>query len=475
MVQASGHSNVRVRFAPSPTGYLHIGGARTAIFNWLYAKANGGTYLLRIEDTDLQRSKEEYLQSQLASMDWLGLQPDEELVRQLARIEDHKKAVRELMQKGRAYPCFCQPRDAEKVVEQLEQGIGQMYDGTCRDKAWTQEDLTKPHAVRFGVPREHETISFNDEIRGTISVGSDQVDDFVIMRRDGTPTYNFCVVIDDLFMRITHVVRGTDHISNTIKQLLVYQALEQQAPQFAHLPLILGESGNKLSKRDAAASVEEYRTAGYMPEALFNYLVRLGWSHGDQEIFTRDELIKFFSLKTIGKKGAIFDTKKLLWLNGMYIREAQFERLMTCIQQMDDAQAVMLKNAWDAEILPRVVEVYKQRAETLKELCEQVIAFAHKPTTLDLSLIAKWQGEHTAVMLKAFVKKVKNEQALEHKTLFGYAKEICADAGQKIPALAQPLRLALTGTIQSPGVFELVALLGKEAALERIEALIAQM
>src|SRR5579872_4717355 len=243
---------IRVRFAPSPTGHLHIGGIRTALFNWLFARHTGGKYLLRIEDTDIVRSKQEYLDSQLASLRWLGLEPDEPIVYQLARSHEHIAAAKKLMEQGKAYPCFCPPKDAEQVVHDLDLGIGSKYDGTCRDKTYTIEDLKKPHAIRFKLSHDIDTVEFEDVILGTIKTPADQMDDFIIIRRDGTPIYNFCVVVDDIFMRITHVIRGQDHVSNTPKQVLYYHALGANVPLFAHIPLILGPAGNKLSKRDAS-------------------------------------------------------------------------------------------------------------------------------------------------------------------------------------------------------------------------------
>ncbi|MFH0898075.1 MAG: glutamate--tRNA ligase [bacterium] len=469
-------SKVRVRFAPSPTGHLHIGGVRTAIFNWLYARHFHGTFLIRIEDTDVQRSTKEYLNSQLASLKWMDLEPDELLVYQMSRIEQHRHNASQLMQAGYAYPCFCVARDAQDVVEQLEQGVGQKYDGACRNKPWTQQDLQKPHAIRFKIPADCQTIEFTDAIRGLISIKVEQLDDFVIMRQDGTPIYNFCVVVDDIAMQITHVIRGEDHISNTFKQILLYHALGASCPVFAHLPLILGKSGNKLSKRDAAVSVEEYRQQGFMPEALSNYLVRLGWSHGDQEIFTRDQLVQMFLLDDVGKKGAIFDTAKLEWLNGVYIRNASCKRIMECIQQMDEKKAQEVQQLWPEEgLLDRLIELYKQRVITLKQLCEDIIAFARDPKSYDVGLIAKWRSDHTKKMLHDFVAILEVTGSADHTVLLEQAKEICEQFQEKLVSLAQPLRLAMTGGIQSPGVFELLQVLGAKRALTRISALLEQL
>lgn len=464
---------IRVRFAPSPTGHLHIGGVRTAVFNWLFARSTGGTYLLRVEDTDVLRSTKEYLTSQLSSLTWAGLLPDEPIVYQMERVREHQAAAARLLEQGKAYPCFCQPRDADLVIEELEQGVGRKYEGTCRNKPFTQEDLQRPHAVRFAVPDDVDQVTFDDVIRGKITVQADQLDDFVIIRRDGTPIYNFCVVVDDIFMKITHVIRGEDHITNTVKQLLFYDALGAQTPQFAHLPLILGPSGNKLSKRDASVSVEEYRLQGFMADALINYLVRLGWSHKDQELFTRDQMVSLFKLEDVGKKGAIFDMKKLLWLNGVYIRQSTPEQLIVAIEQMNSQISAMMLALWDAQQVQDLLEQYKQRATTLVELSDGIISLARDPQELDVKLIDKWMTSSTKLMLEAFSRDLQQLEGLSHDPVMNVAKAVCEQHQEKLVNLAQPLRLALTGSIQSPGVFELIAILGKDRSIERIKKLVA--
>jgi len=465
---------IRVRFAPSPTGHLHIGGIRTALFNWLFARHTGGKYLLRIEDTDVVRSKQEYLDSQLASLRWLGLEPDEPIVYQLARSQEHVAAAKKLVEQGKAYPCFCPPKDAEQVVHDLDLGIGSKYDGTCRDKAYTVEDLQKPHAIRFKLPKELETVVFEDVILGTIKVPADQMDDFIIIRRDGTPIYNFCVVVDDIFMRITHIIRGQDHVSNTPKQVLYYHALGAKVPLFAHIPLILGPAGNKLSKRDASVSVEEYRSQGFMAPALANYLIRLGWAHGDLEIFTREEIISLFTLEGVGKKGAIFDIKKLEWLNGTYIRKTEPDVLMNHIKAMNAEYALDLEGLWNKEKLDQLLHEYKQRAVTLRDMYKDIVAFAQNPTTLDVSLIAKWRTEKTPLLVKDFAQALQTSE-LDHEHLLAAAKAVCEQHQEKLVNLAQPLRLALTGSVTSPGVFELIVILGREHAMKRISTLLEQL
>lgn len=467
--------NIRVRFAPSPTGYLHIGGVRSAIFNWLFARHNGGSYLLRIEDTDVARSTKEYLASQIQSLTWLGLLPDEPIVYQMSRIAEHQKAAKGLMDKGLAYPCFCAPRAADDVISDLDQGVGAKYSGACRDKKYTDIDLEKPHALRFKLPHDSKTVTFQDVILGPITVDIDQLDDYVIMRRDGTPIYNFCVVVDDIFMKITHVIRGQDHVSNTPKQVLLYRALGHTEPLFAHIPLILGPTGAKLSKRDAAVSVEEYRQAGYMPDALFNYLVRLGWSHGDQEVFDITEMINFFDLDHVGKKGSIFDLKKLQWLNAVYMRKATSEKIMHDLALIDPALPAQLREEWDAGQLDRLVSEYKQRAVTLVELHRDMLALASDPAAYDLSLMAKWHTDKTHLLLSDFARALELVSPFDHEQLLACAQEIAKKHDDKLVNIAQPLRLALTGSTVSPGVFELVSVLGKERSVRRINALVAVM
>ncbi|GMU19625.1 MAG: hypothetical protein AMXMBFR12_08170 [Candidatus Babeliales bacterium] len=328
--------SVRVRFAPSPTGHLHIGGMRSAIFNWLFARHYNGAFLLRIEDTDVERSKKEYTDSILASFAWMHVDWDEPVVIQSERIARHKEVAAQLLAQGKAYYCTC---SQEQVVERIKNKPGFdenfiKYDGFCRDKK------NNSGAIRFRIPNNCQAIKWHDLIRDEIRIEPDQLDDFIIVRSDGTPMYNFVVVVDDADMRITHVIRGEEHIANTPKQILLYQACNFKLPEFAHLPMSLGSDGSKLSKRDAATGVFEYKAAGYLPDALFNYLVRLGWAHGDQEIFTKDEMITYFDLAHVGKKGAIFDQQKLDWLNGVYMRDTLDVQLLDII--LKDIQPTLL-------------------------------------------------------------------------------------------------------------------------------------
>lgn len=467
-------SAVRVRFAPSPTGHLHVGSVRVAIFNWLYARHAGGTYLLRIEDTDIARSTKAFVDSQLRSLAWLGLMPDEAPVYQLDSLGWHREVAQRLVVEGMAYPCFCAPKsvDAREEHEADAEVVGQ-YPGTCRDKQFTAEDLRQPHAIRFRMPAGQSEVVFEDVIRGRIAFPADQLDDFIIIRRDGIPIYNFVVVVDDIAMKITHIIRGEDHISNTPKQVMLYKALGAIPPIFAHLPLILGPSGQRLSKREAAVSVEEYRAQGFLPDALFNYLVRLGWAYKDQEVFTKAELVELFTLEAINKKSAIFDIKKLEWLNGVYLREMSIAAIRAALAEVPGNSVAQIDRAWPAKQADALLEQYKSRSVTLVELATNVIAFATAPQVLDISLIKKWHKPYTKNLVEEFCRALEELDEFSHDSLFDAAQQICAQHGAKLVELAQPLRLALVGSVMSPGIFEMLEILGSEASSKRLAALIA--
>ena len=314
-------------------------------------------------------------------------------------------------------------------------------------------------------------------VRGKVKVDSEHLDDFIIMRRDGTPTYNFVVVADDIYMKITHVIRGEDHISNTHKQILIYNALGADMPKFAHLPMILGPAGNRLSKRDSAVSVREYKEQGFLADALINYLVRLGWSHGDQEVFTKDEMIKFFDFDHVGKKGAIFDIKKLEWLNGVYLRKKSFDDLLVAVKDLGNDYYHKIQELWNMDQLTLLFDQYKQRATRLLDMIHDIISLAHDPKVLNLDLIKKWKSPKTAELLKLFLDNLEkvSEKDLSHDSLLGLAKDVVGKLEVKLVVLAQPLRLALTGKIFSPGVFDLIKILGKEKTINRINLLIDEL
>ena len=456
--------SVRVRFAPSPTGHLHIGSLRVAIFNWLFARHEGGKYLVRIEDTDLERSKKEYVDSILGSLEWMSLMPDEKIVFQMSRLDEHKKAALTLLNNGQAYPCFCEPKDKDVIGK---------YSGECRDKSYTKQDLEKPHAIRFKVPKNCERITFNDLIHGEITVEADQLDDFIILRRDGTPIYNFVVVVDDIYMQITHVIRGDDHISNTPKQVLLYNAFNKIAPKFAHLPMILGKDGSKLSKRDAATAAVEYKQAGYLADALFNYLVRLGWACGDQELFSKKELIDLFTLEGIGKKSAIFDIKKLDWLNGIYIRELRLNQFLEAINQIDAKLTTQLAKAW-GDKLEFVFKLYQERAKSILSLANDIIALASEPQKLDLELIAKWKSDKTYLLVQDYIERLEVLEHLEHDELLNIAEDICEEYGVKLVELAQAMRLSFCGSVQSPGICDILIAIGRDNAISRMQRLLEE-
>jgi len=466
---------IRVRFAPSPTGHLHIGGLRAAIFNWLFARHHGGTYLLRVEDTDLERSKQEYTDSIIQSLAWCGIEHDEEMVIQSTRFAEHKKFVEKLLQEGKAYKCYCTPEEISERQKARDQynDLFSMYDGHCLTHE--SSDSKKNFVVRFKIPKEEKTIAFDDLIRGPISFDVDQFDDFIIARSDGSPMYNLVVVIDDAHMGITHVIRGEDHISNTPKQIMLYKACGLPVPEFAHLPLILGPSGDKLSKRDAETSVLEYKKNGYLPDALVNYLVRLGWSHGDQEIFTKDEMIKYFSLDHVGKTGAIFDPAKLDWLNGVYIRERSGSELLALMQQDVDSQLLEKLKNWDEKQLVALIDLYKDRVKTLSELKNNLVLLHDGPQQYDDVSIDKWVNQETKAHLENLRTVLEETEPFESKNLSLAVKALCKQLNIKLVALAQPIRIALTGTSASPGVFALLEFVGKQESMRRITALLEQL
>lgn len=459
------HNSVRVRFAPSPTGHLHIGGLRSALFNWLFARHNNGAFLLRIEDTDIERSKDEYTKALLEALEWADVRSDEQIVIQSERIETHRALIHDLLQSGKAYYCTCTSDDLLKRLQEAGQDIlFTKYDGYCRTQARTSG------AVRFKIPDAITEVSFNDLIRGPITVSVQQLDDFIIMRTDGTPMYNFVVVADDAHMRISHVIRGEEHISNTPKQLLLYKALNFAIPQFAHLPLILGPDGNKLSKRDAATAVIDYKTAGYLPDALVNYLVRLGWAHGDQELFTREQMITLFSLEAVSKKGAIFDQKKLDWMNGYYIRDTSNSQLKALIEKDVDSSFNNHLQAFSSEQINTLIELYKQRSHTLKELMNQIVAFTKDPEMYVTSDVMQWTTPQTAQHLQQIVTLI--EQSSVVQDVEPRVKQWCKENNMKMVAIAQPIRISLLGNSSGPGVFDLVSVLGIPQTVTRINKFI---
>lgn len=456
--------SIRVRFAPSPTGHLHIGGLRTALFNWLFARHHGGKFLLRIEDTDTKRSLAEYTASIMQAFEWVNISPDEPIVIQSERIGEHHRLVQKLLAEGKAYRCYCTPEDVAARVGGNE-GERQ-YDGFCRTAA-VQD---KTYAVRFKIPDEVTEIVFNDLLRDEVSFDRTQLDDFVIVRSDGNPMYNFVVVADDAFMQITHIIRGEEHIVNTPKQILLYRAFGWQEPRFAHLPVILGPTGSKLSKRDAAVSVLDYKTEGYLPHALLNYLARLGWGHKDQEIFSTEELIRLFDLDGVGRKSAVYDIKKLNWLNNHYIKQLTASQIVKQIIADVDPLFIAQTSSFTSDQLHGLIELYKERVNTLRELTTIIYALQHTPEPIDFGAVDT-QVIKASGIIPAFINSLDTLNTWDLAAVTAHMKAFIVERKQPLPTLAQPVRLALVGSVNSPSVFALVTLLGKELVITRLRSL----
>jgi len=459
-------SSVRVRFAPSPTGYLHIGNFRTALFNWLFAHHHNGTFLIRIEDTDKERSRKEYVDAILQALEWTDIQSSEKIVYQSENIGLHKKMIEKLLQDGKAYKCYCPAKEAVSSDDYFK------YDGRCRTNS-SQHPYKDSYVVRIKLPLDQKIIAFYDLIRGPVSFPMSEFDDFIIARSDGSPVYNFVVVVDDHAMNISHVLRGEDHISNTPKQIILYNALGFDVPQFGHFPLILGASGGKLSKRDAATSVLDYKKGGYLANAFCNYLVRLGWAHGDQEIFSRKELIDLFTLDGIGISAAVFDIQKLNWFNGVYIRKTPSEELLNLIIRDVDSDFLQQVSDWNTEQIIELIDLYKERVETLCELIDELGILYNQPDleSVDSELMHKWITADSASYVAELAKELESI-TFDTQTIKKTIKDFCKEKNIKLPLIAQPIRLALLGKTNSPGIFEIMAVMKKNVVLKRIENLI---
>jgi glutamyl-tRNA synthetase len=457
-------SDIRVRFAPSPTGYLHVGGARTALFNWLLARKLGGTFILRIEDTDVERSTKESVDAILEGMKWLGLDWDEGPFYQSDSFALYKEYVHKMLDSGTAYKCYCTSEELDKKRDlAMQEGRKPKYDGTCRERS-DQPDA--PYVVRFRAPQGGE-VAFDDLIKGRIAFPAEELDDLIIQRTDGTPTYNFCVVIDDAVMRITTVIRGDDHVNNTPRQIQLYQALGFPVPQFAHVPMILGSDKARLSKRHGATSVIAYRDMGYLPEALINYLVRLGWSNGDDEIFSRIEMVEKFDIGNVGRSASVFNPDKLNWLNAHYIKTGDPERLADLLLPHLSSRGVSTLNGPG---LVEVVRALQERAQTLEEMAERAVFYYNAPVVYDEAALGKFDKAHLAMVFAVSAEKLAVSGSASIADLDLLLKEICADNGWKMPQVGQPLRIALSGGTQAPGIGEIVNVLGAEEAVRRIHA-----
>jgi glutamyl-tRNA synthetase len=463
-------SSVRTRFAPSPTGHLHIGGARTALFNCLFARHHGGKFILRIEDTDRERSTPEAIEAILQAMKWLELDWDEGPYYQTQRFPLYREKIRKLLAEGKAYPCVCTPEDldAKRRAAQKEKRKPS-YDGTCRPEKGIIPSLPKdkPYTVRFRSPQTGTTV-VNDAVKGEVVFDNQELDDLIIARSDGTPTYNFCVVVDDVDMSITHIIRGDDHLSNTPRQILLYNALESESPQFAHVPLILGLDKARLSKRHGATSVTAYREMGYFPDALVNYLVRLGWSHGDQEIFRREELIEKFSLDTVGKSAGVFNPEKLLWLNFHYLKERPLSRLAAEVIPFIQAKGYPVPD--DRKWLAQMLRTLTERAKTLVELVDMGRFYLTDDIQIDEKAAKKFLTAEAMELLRRLTQKFIGLDDFSEPAIEKAFIEILQEKGLSLGKLAQPVRVALTGSTVSPGIYEVIAVLGKERTLRRLNA-----
>ncbi|MFQ5589452.1 MAG: glutamate--tRNA ligase [Nitrospiria bacterium] len=469
-------SDIRVRFAPSPTGFLHIGGARTALFNWLYARRHGGKFFLRIEDTDLSRSTDEAIEAILDGMRWLGLDWDkwegeeDDTVRQTARFDLYKEKVTELLNAEKAYRCYCTAEElAQRRQEAMKARRVPRYDGRCRERSGPAPDL--PFAIRFKASTEGQIV-VKDMVKDDIVFESSTVDDLIIARSDGTPTYNLTVVVDDVGMGITHVIRGDDHLNNTPRQIQLYRAFGYPIPEFAHLPMILGADKARLSKRHGATAVQQYREAGYLPEAMVNYLVRLGWSHQDQELFTLRELIEKFAFSEVGTSAAIFNPEKLKWVNAHYIKTGDPERLAEPLMP-HLARAGVKEELIAPEMLRRVILALRERSRDLKEMAESAACYFLDDIPYDEKTRKFLNPENLFILQR--VREKLAQTPFEHDALKDALSAVCEATGLKLAKIAQPIRAAVTGKVVSPGIFDVLEIMGKEKALKRIDTQIARL
>jgi glutamyl-tRNA synthetase len=452
---------VRTRFAPSPTGFLHIGGARTALFSWAYARRHGGKFILRIEDTDLERSTQASVDAILDGLRWLGLDWDEGPFFQMQRLARYKEVADQLIASGHAYYDWMTREELDLLrKEQQQRGEKPRYDGRWRPERAKALGLKKPGnvqpVVRFRTPEEGE-VSWNDLVKGPIAFPNSELDDLVLLRADGVPTYNFGVVVDDLDMAITHVIRGDDHVNNTPRQIHIYRSLKAEIPAFAHVPMILGADGERLSKRHGATSVIEYGDLGFLPEALANYLARLGWSHGDEEVFSRDQLVKWFDLGHVSKSPAQFNPEKLAWLNQQYIKSADDARLAALVEP-----ELRKRGAGKGPDLPQVVSLLKERAATIPQLADDAMLFySYEPAQ-------KTPLPEDAAKALALLKEKLATVTWQRAEIGAAIKDVVKASGLKMPQLAMPLRLLVTGRSQTPSIDAVLELLGRETVLQRL-------
>jgi len=458
---------VRTRFAPSPTGFLHLGGARTALFSWAYAKRFGGSFILRIEDTDVERSMPEAVQAIIDGMEWLGLAHDEGPFYQMRHMDRYCEVIAKMLADGTAYQCYSTPEEVEAMRErQRAAGEKWRYDGTWRPepgKTLPPVPEGRKPVVRFKNALEGD-VSWNDLVKGSITISNKELDDLVIARPDGTPTYNFCVVVDDWDMKITHVIRGDDHVNNTPRQINILRALGATLPQYAHLPMILGADGEKLSKRHGAVSVMDYPEQGYLPEAVLNYLARLGWSHGDEEVFSMEQFCAWFDLDHLSKSAAQFNMEKMAWLNNHYIRQADDARLEKLVRPFLERDGANFDGA--PELQP-VIALLKERVNTIVELADAAMLFYREPKP-DAALLTTHLNDVSRAALIDYASQCRTIE-WNREALSGMLKGVLATNKLKMPQMAMPLRLMLTGQLQTPSIDAVVHLFGRETVLARIE------
>lgn len=454
--------SLRTRFAPSPTGYLHVGGARTAIYSWLFAKRMGGTFILRIEDTDLERSTEQSIQAIFEGMQWLGLDYDEGPFYQTKRFDRYREVVEQLLKTGHAYCCYCSKERLEKLrEEQKQKNQKPRYDRHCRHET---KKLDAPFVVRFATPETGE-VSFVDQIRGKISINNAELDDLIIARSDGVPTYNLTVVVDDWDMKISHVIRGDDHINNTPRQIHILSALGAEVPLYAHVPMILGSDGKRLSKRHGAVSVMQYREEGILPEALLNYLVRLGWSHGDQEIFSCEELIQYFDLEHVNCSPAAFDPEKLAWLNQHYLKQSNPNTLVPLLQEQLAHENIPNDSAVDLE---KLISIQVERNKNLRDMAKSSRYFF-----LDVEYDEKATAKHLRAEINEPLTAVREQLAILSNWQADKIHQVIIDVAEKyalkLGKLAQPIRVAVTGNTVSPSIDVTLELIGQQRVLQRLD------
>lgn len=462
---------VRTRFAPSPTGDLHIGGARTALFNWLFARHFGGVFILRIEDTDVARSTRESIQVILDAMTWLGMDWDEGPYYQTERLALYHEAAERLLKEGKAYRCYCTPEELEeKRQKAFQSGAKPKYDRTCLHR--TSIPSGRPFAIRFRCPEEGVTV-VDDLIQGRVEFDNAELDDLIILRSDGHPTYNFSVVVDDASMGITHVIRGNDHLNNTPRQIQLYRALGYPLPAFGHVSMILGPDKKKLSKRHGAQSVMEYKKMGYLPQAVVNYLVRLGWSYGDQEEFTREELIEKFTLEAVGRSPAAINPTKLDWLNAQYLKRTDPDELARLVRPFLEAKGYRLEEPAKQELLKKALLPIRERAKTLVEVADLMEFYFRQELVYEHKAAEKFLGEENVAVLKEALNSLSAEAVFDKERAHLLIRRLAELRGEPLVRIAQPLRVALTGAAASPPLDEVMETLGREEVCRRLRMAIA--